>query len=391
MDRVARSPRVLVPLVEGDYTCPRRMHGPCSAGQPLTPEEMNETRTTTEQRRALVGRLFPDGAPKLWCPPLTHYQAGGAPDRERIAAHLRSIAPYVKGLLVPGSTGDGWEMDDHQQRGLLDVVLEFSRELNLKVLIGALRTDAEQERRVIVDALARLREDTALEDDCEAMAAAGVCGFTVCPPTGDGLPQEEIHGRLAAILELGVPTAIYQLPQVTLNEMTPETVAELAGAYANFYLLKDTSGTDRVAGSGLELGGVYLVRGAEGNYGRWLKASGGPYDGFLLSTANCFAGHLHRMIEHLEHGRVDEARRGIAPVEKVVAGVFDLVADLPYGNAFANANKAIDHFLAHGPETPDLPPPLLHAGSRLPPQVIAAAGQLLAGCGLMPDRGYLDQ
>ena len=352
---------------------------------------MNEAQTTAQGRWALIDRLFPDGVPKLWCPPLTHYQADGAPDRNRIAAHLRSIAPYVKGLLAPGSTGDGWEMDEDEQRRLLDLVLELSRPLNLRVLIGALRTDAEQERRVIVDALGRLGERTGGKDDCDAhrWGAAGVCGFTVCPPTGRDLPQEEIRDRLAAILELGVPTALYQLPQVTLNEMAPETVAELAGRYANFYLLKDSSGADRVATSGLELGGLYLVRGAEGDYHRWLKAGGGPYDGFLLSTANCFAGQLHRMIERLEQGRVDEARSGIAPVERVVARVFDLVAGLPDGNAFANANKAIDHFLAHGPEASRLPPPRLHAGSRLPPRLIEATGQVLTDYRLMPGRGYL--
>ncbi len=350
---------------------------------------MNEAQTTAQRRSALIERLFPGGVPKLWCPLLTHYQADGSPDRNRIAAHLRSIAPYTKGLLVPGSTGDGWEMDDQEQRRLLKLVLELSRPLNLRVLIGALRTDAEQERRVIVDALGRLRRRTRLEDDCGAMAAAGVCGFTVCPPTGRDLPQEEIRDRLAAILELGVPTALYQLPQVTLNEMAPETVAELAGRYANFYLLKDSSGQDRVATSGLDFGCLHLVRGAEGDYLRWLKATGGPCDGFLLSTANCFAGQLHRMIERLEQGRVDEARARIAPVERVVARVFDLVAALPDGNAFANANKAIDHFLAHGPEASRLPPPRLHAGSRLPPRLIEATGQVLTDCGLMPSRGYL--
>jgi dihydrodipicolinate synthase/N-acetylneuraminate lyase len=350
---------------------------------------MSETQTA-QRRLALINRLFPNGAPKLWCPPLTHYDAEGAPDRERIAAHLRNIAPYVKGLLVPGSTGDGWEMDDQQQRDLLDLVLKLSRQLNLHVLIGALRTDAEWERRVIIDALGRLKRRAGLEDDCDAMAAAGVCGFTVCPPTGRDLPQQEICDRLATILELGVPVALYQLPQVTLNEMTPETVAELAGSYANFCLLKDTSGTDRVATSGLDFGGVYLVRGAEGNYGRWLKAGGGPYDGFLLSTANCFAGQLHRMIEHVEHGRMEAARAEIAPVEQVVARVFDLVAGLPDGNAFANANKAIDHFLAHGPDAARLPLPRLCAGSTLPPAVIETTAQVLTDHALMPGGGYLD-
>ena len=62
-------------------------------------------------RREWLSRLFPEGTvPQLWCPPLTHYLSSGEIDSARIAAHLRFISPWVKGLLVPGSTGDGWEL-----------------------------------------------------------------------------------------------------------------------------------------------------------------------------------------------------------------------------------------------------------------------------------------
>jgi len=344
---------------------------------------------TTVQRRALIERLFPGGLPALWCPPLTHYDADGRLDRRRIARHLHSLSPYVKGLLVPGSTGDAWEMDPCEQREVLDEVLDVTAELKLHVLVGVLRPDAEAARQGILAALDWLKCRTGHKLAHSAMAAAGVCGLTVCAPTGRDLSQQEIHHRLAAILELGVPTAIYQLPQVTLNEIAPHTVAGLARQYANFYLLKDTSGEDRLATAGLDLGGVCLLRGAEGDYHRWLRAGGGPYDGFLLSTANCFAAQLHRMIEHIQHGRLAAAQAEIAPVEKVVARAFALVTGLPQGNPFTNANKAVDHFLAYGPRAAQMPPPRLHAGSTLPAEVIAATGRALAECGLMPKAGYL--
>ena len=37
-------------------------------------------------RAALVRRLFPEGIPALWCPPLTHYTDDGGLDRDRIDA-----------------------------------------------------------------------------------------------------------------------------------------------------------------------------------------------------------------------------------------------------------------------------------------------------------------
>ena len=65
------------------------------------------------------------------------------------------------------------------------------------------------------------------------------------------------------------------------------------------------------------------------------------------------------------------------------------MAGHPQGNAFANANKAMDHFFAHGPDAAKLPPPRLHAGSRLPEAFLRATGELLAANGFLPGTGYL--
>lgn len=289
-----------------------------------------------------------------------------------------------------GSTGDGWELDEEEYFRVLAAVLDAARPHGVCVLVGALRREADAVREVIRSVSRLLESRSPQAAALEALAAAGMQGFTLCPPCGAELSQDKIRGELAATLDLNLPTALYQLPQVTGNEMAPETVASLAAEYANFYLLKDTSGRDRIATAGVDLGGVFLVRGAEGDYSRWLDTAGGPYGGFLLSTANCFAAQLHRMIELLESRRQAEARAVIEPVEKVVAGAFDLVAGLPDGNPFANANKAIDHFMAHGPNALQARPPRLHAGSVLLQDVLRQVGELLRQHDLMPQRGYLE-
>ena len=173
--------------------------------------------------------------------------------------------------------------------------------------------------------------------------------------------------------------------------MAPATVAELAERFSRLYLFKDSSGADAVATSGLDLGGVALLRGAECDYHRWLASNAGAYHGFLLSTANCFARQLHEMIEHLDQGRVREGQALSELLSRAIAGVFELVDPLPLGNRYTNANKAIDHFLAHGPSAAGLPPPRLHAGVGLPGQVVEATGALLTQLGLMPPAGYLGQ
>ena len=349
---------------------------------------MSRPTQTAVERRKLLARLLPDGIPTLWCPLITHYDRDGAIDQPRMAAHLRHLSPYVKGFLIPGSTGDGWELSDAETRRLLEVVIEPITKLRLQLLVGALKTDAEA-------ALRAIRETT---DWIEARAAggqsglaqSGVCGFTICPPRGKELSQQQMGTALRSILETRVPVAIYQLPQVTQNEMSPELVADLARQFPNFILFKDTSGADRVALSGQKLENVFLVRGAEGDYVRWLKSVKGPYDGFLLSSANCFARELHLIIENLKVRQAKAARERSEHLTSCIHEVFGVVTGLPHGNAFANANKAVDHFFAFGPRAGVASPPRLHAGVSLPADVIRATGEALSRHGLMPEKGYLE-
>jgi dihydrodipicolinate synthase/N-acetylneuraminate lyase len=333
---------------------------------------------THPARQALLRRLFPAGVPALWCPLITHYRDDGSLDRERLAAHLRHLAPQVRGFLIPGSTGDGWEMNDAEINDLLDTALAQATQLHFHLLIGVLKTDADAARQSILALRDRFR------------GRPGIAGFTVCPPKGGGLSQRQLCEGLEKVLELGEAMALYQLPQVTQNEMSAELVADLAGRYPNFILFKDTSGADLVAMSGQDFGGAFLVRGAEGDYAKWLRTGGGPYDGFLLSTANCLAAPLQQLTKLLPNGQREEAARLSERLSGLVREVFGLVTGLPHGNAFANANKAMDHFFAHGPRAARVVPPRLHAGARLPEAVLQAVGQALDRHGFLPQQGYLD-
>jgi dihydrodipicolinate synthase/N-acetylneuraminate lyase len=339
-------------------------------------------------RAALMQRVLPDGPPALWCPLLTHYTPKGAIDKERTRRHLDYLQSSVRGYLVPGSTGDGWELRDDEIRALLDFMVDEVHARGLHVLIGVLKTSAPEMLRDIDDTLAWLRRRSGASDDLAALERSSVCGFTVCPPQGAALTQAEIESALDAVLALGVPASLYQLPQVTENEMAPDTVRRLASRHANFLLLKDTSGADRVAASGLR--DVFLVRGAEGGYSSHLWLAGGAYDGFLLSTANCFGPQLARMIEDLRAGRRAQADDFSQRLSRLVDEVFGAAAKLPHGNAFSNANKAIDHFMAHGPHAHRVAPPRLHAGVDLPADFIGFTGAALARQALMPASGYLD-
>jgi dihydrodipicolinate synthase/N-acetylneuraminate lyase len=345
----------------------------------------------TEKRQVFLQSLFPAGVPRLWCPLLTHYGGDGAIDIERMSAHFRHIVPWVKGFLIPGSTGDAWELDDDETMQVAAFALRLAQQQEIHLLLGALKRETAGMKRTMSDMLKLVRKNNPSGggDTVQLLKAKGVCGFTVCPPAGKTLTQADMEAGLSEIFDLEMPTALYQLPQVTENEVAPETFERLVGKYANLVFFKDSSGQDRIATSAVDQGGVFLVRGAEGDYAKWLQEGGGPYAGFLLSTATCFARELRFLIDSLERGDQAKALEVSARLTTVIAEVFALVQPLPCGNAFTNANKAIDHFFAFGPSAAAQEGPMLHAGVRILGDILAATGAVLTRCGLMPDKGYL--
>jgi dihydrodipicolinate synthase/N-acetylneuraminate lyase len=237
--------------------------------------------------------------------------------------------------------------------------------------------------------LAFLKQRTGIRRTEEALLASNVVGFTVCPPKGGQLTQSALADALTKVAGRGLPLAFYQLPQVTGNEVSAETIQSLAARFPGFYLFKDTSGTDRVARSNLDFHDVFLVRGAEGDYHRWLKNNGGPYHGFLLSTANIFAAQHTAIQSMLDEGQTDEAAALSGQISRVIEGCIKLVEGFPAGNAFTNANKVLDHLMAYGEEGLHRDPPLLYSGLRLPVNFIEQAADLLRQEDLFPVRGYL--
>jgi dihydrodipicolinate synthase/N-acetylneuraminate lyase len=346
--------------------------------------------TVASKRKNLQELLFPRGIPPLWCPPLTHFDASRRIDLTRMESHLAWMMPHVKGYLVPGSTGDGWDLDDAETDTVVRFAVEMARTRGVSLLLGALRKKTTDVKSSIERFLGILHKLTGKTDPLAALVAAGVSGFTICPPAGKNLDQATIGAALEIILDMGLPVALYQLPQVTENETAPETFAKLVAKYPNLILFKDSSGADRIALSGVNAHGVFLVRGAEGDYARWLRSAGGAYDGFLLSTANSFPAGLLNVVNGIREGRLAEALRVSTALSGAVGEVFGLVGEIPCGNAFTNANKAIEHFMAFGPGATDREGPMLHGGIRIPAGIISATDGILRRYGLMPEKGYLE-
>jgi len=96
------------------------------------------------------------------------------------------------------------------------------------------------------------------------------------------------------------------------------------------------------------------------------------------------------MITLLEGGRLAEARALSHTIAIIVKRVFAAVGKIQAGNAFANANKALDHARAYGTVAClKVPPPMLHAGVRLPIRAVQAAREALLDGGMSKATGYL--
>ena len=342
-----------------------------------------------ELRRQWVDRFYPEGMPRLWCPAVTHYDADGNIDKCRMERHLAHMSRWVKTFLLLGSTGDGWELTRDEKQALVVIAVGLAKKHGFKMLIGILEPKTADVRTGILDTLELLRRLSGKQDPLQAMEESHISGFTVCPPKGADLSQTDILDSMKSLLDLGLPMALYQLPQITLNEMSPDTVEILASSYPNFYLFKDTSGQDRIVQSGRDFGGVFFVRGAEGDYDRWYRENNGYYDGFLLSSANSFAEKLWKVLDLIQNGEVESAKVLSARLSRVIANVFGEVSGLPYGNAFANANKCIDHINAYGNLWADQPLPILHARVAIPRECISRTEQFLREENLYPESRYL--
>ncbi len=338
-----------------------------------------------KKRQELKEKFFPGGLPRLWCPPLTHYNAGGELDRERMKQHFRFMQPSINCFLAPGSTGDGWEMDDDEVFELLEFLLEEAQKHNFWIMIGALKT----EKGAALEFVKRITEKFIGPDpEIKDFARNRICGFAVTPPRGRNISQKEIYNELAKILDTGYPLALYQLPQITENEFSPETFRKLRNKYANLFLVKDTSGDDRVVLSEYEPRQVFMVRGMEGDYAGWIKPKG-PYDGLLLSTANCFPAELKEIIKDLENDKTERARTKSKRLTDAMDEIFTIVEELSFSNRFTNANKAIDHHLAYGSDARQASCPLSCQGEKFPRKVIDNVGEVLVKYDFAVKNGYL--
>lgn len=66
------------------------------------------------------------------------------------------LTRWSKGLLIPGSTSDGWELTLAETHKVIDLASNAGSRLGAHVLVGALHPDAGEAARMIAATRARL-------------------------------------------------------------------------------------------------------------------------------------------------------------------------------------------------------------------------------------------
>lgn len=347
------------------------------------------------RRSDILRAVIPGAALPLWVPLLTPYRAGdGAVDVDRLRRHREVVRAHTPLWMIGGSTGDGWDIDDRQFATLLaascDEHVASLQGRTLFALLGP-TTDAVLNRLHALHAALGTSPKASFEENLERLIERGVVGICIAPPVGDDLDQLTIAHHFEEIgRHARMPIAMYEIPQMTGNRIAPETFQALVASHEEIILFKDSSGEDVLAETASMLDSPVLVRGFESDYAASLRAGGGLYDGLLLASANVFAQELVAIVRATLSGHLDAATTHADALEKRVAASFDAVGSVPVGNAFANANRVIDHVMAFGPRTAEVPPPTLFDGSTIDPAVVDAVASILDRDGLRPATGYLD-
>lgn len=314
----------------------------------------------------------------LWVPLLTHYSDCGDIDHVRMTAHLEQVAADVSQIMLAGSTGDGWELDDRGFQSLIDFASR-SATGKIRIMFGALAPNTE----TVIARIKMIEDRLPLEPDLRQRYV----GVTVCPPVDPEATQFQIMEHYRKILRhTSSYISVYQLPQITGCTVAPVTVQKIAED-PRVIMFKDSSGVDEVAVSGLDYAPAVMLRGAEGGYAE--AVTGGGYGGWLLSTANVFGDSLRQIETALRSDRPDQAKALSDRLGGVVMRLFEAAADEGGANNFSNANRAADHLRAHGARWKAVPPPVKQNGDPLSIALIATAAEICEGFIPLDKVGYL--
>ena len=222
----------------------------------------------------------------LWIPLVTPFNGGAIdfPALKRLVRRLR--ADGVHGLVVCGTTGEAAALDDHEQLGLLDAVLECAD--GLPVVMGV--AGANQSRLC-----AWLKQ----------VDQRPLAGVLVSAPHTIRPSQEGLSGWFTTLADLSrVPLLIYDIPYRTATTLQRDTLLALA-EHPNIAAVKDCGGDTGKTLALIAQGKLQVLAGEDMQIFSTIAQGG---SGAITVSAHLATDHFVHLIRLLRSGALQDAR-----------------------------------------------------------------------------------
>ena len=141
-----------------------------------------------------------------------------------------------QGILIPVVSSDGHVLSERRQKAILKHFLTGFSRTHFDMLIGVLRRDPEETRTQVLRWCELFKRITGINDNLAAMRALGVKGFAVCAPRNES-DAEAQRKTFKFVLDLGLPTVIYDAPELSGAQIDASAIEGLEENYDNLALI----------------------------------------------------------------------------------------------------------------------------------------------------------
>jgi 4-hydroxy-tetrahydrodipicolinate synthase len=194
----------------------------------------------------------------------------------------------VHGLVVNGTMGEAGALSDDERGLVIDAVLGAA-DGRLPVTVGVSSASTAASRSY-----------------AEQARAAGAHGVMCLPPVLYRGTPEELAAHFAAVAEAaGLPVMAYNNPEASGQDLTPETIAELAAAVPAVVAVKECSGDARRIAELLGSTDLEVLVGGDD----WaLEGFAAGSTGWVSGVANIAPRECVELFDAVNDGRLSEAR-----------------------------------------------------------------------------------
>lgn len=201
------------------------------------------------------------------------------------------------GVVVAGTTGEAATLSDAERRVLIDCAVEVAAG-RCQVLAGVGTNDTRGTLE-----LARFA------------ASAGADGLLVVTPYYNRPGQRGLVAHFAAVAEASLaPVILYNVPSRTGTDLSPATAAAIRAASANVVSLKEASGDLSRLPALLEIDGLGLLAGDDGQIAAFLSAGADGVIGVVANLAPAEVAELCLAAGNDDFARTRELEAFLAPL-----------------------------------------------------------------------------